>query len=107
MRWQIVNEWKKSPPNTGSPQMKRELQSMDYLDLLQIIKQRRTNMTFKMRYVVTVFLLLLSLVGAVFCGYSAMNSPSMLMCIISVIGVVAWCVIIRVCLYTIAIGRRM
>ena len=64
-------------------------------------------MTFEMRYIVPVFMFVMSSIGAVFCAYSAMNTSSALMYVIAVIGVVAWLVIIYACLCAIIKGRSM
>jgi hypothetical protein len=60
-----------------------------------------------MRYIVLVFMLVMSLIGSVFCANSAMNTSSALIYVIAAIGVVAWLVIIYACLCAIAKGRSM
>lgn len=59
------------------------------------------------RYVAPAFMLLLSTIGACFCGYSAMNCSSMVMAGISVIGIVGWLLVMWMCLSAIQKGRRL
>ena len=64
-------------------------------------------MAFKMRYVAPVFVLLLSLILACYCGYSAINDSSVWNVMFLALAAILWLIISGISVYAIAKGRRM